>query len=182
MLVLVCYKARDERERDLRRYWLPKGCIKQWYDKPTGSNEAVTLLYLVPWSGILTYRVKTQDLIHYDSHHWSDFPFTWQITVCFFYCSSGLLEFCQTVQLLTYIFATKVCICHELDPWHIVHVLVSLLQTSNLSPLWLWQLLQAWIWVWADVGQCLIFIQIRHMVRLFEFECECTLMRRSLEI
>jgi len=33
-----------------------------------GSNKAVTLLYLVTWSGTLTYGVKTQDLRHYDSH------------------------------------------------------------------------------------------------------------------
>jgi hypothetical protein len=39
MLVLVwCYKARGERDWDLRRYWLPEGCIKQWYDKPTGGG------------------------------------------------------------------------------------------------------------------------------------------------
>jgi hypothetical protein len=34
-----------------------------------GSIEAVTLLYLVTWPCFLTYRVKTQDSIRYDSHH-----------------------------------------------------------------------------------------------------------------
>jgi hypothetical protein len=33
-----------------------------------GRNKAVTLLYLVPWPSSLTYRVKTQDSKHYDSH------------------------------------------------------------------------------------------------------------------
>jgi hypothetical protein len=34
-----------------------------------GSNEAVTLLYLVPWARTVTYRVKTQDCQLYDYHH-----------------------------------------------------------------------------------------------------------------
>jgi hypothetical protein len=34
-----------------------------------GSNEAVTLLYLVTWPNTPTYGVKTQDFKHYDSHH-----------------------------------------------------------------------------------------------------------------
>ena len=37
VLVLVCcYKARGDREQDLWRYWLPEGCIKQWYDRASG--------------------------------------------------------------------------------------------------------------------------------------------------
>jgi len=39
-----------------------------------GSNEVVTLLYLVTWPSTVTYRLKTQDLKHYDYHHWSEFP------------------------------------------------------------------------------------------------------------
>jgi hypothetical protein len=34
-----------------------------------GSNEAVKFLYLVTWPSNQTYRVKTQDLKHYDCHH-----------------------------------------------------------------------------------------------------------------
>jgi hypothetical protein len=34
VLVLVwCYKATGDREQDLWRYWLPEGCVKQWYEK-----------------------------------------------------------------------------------------------------------------------------------------------------
>ena len=33
-----CYKARGDREQDLWKYWLPEGCIKHWYDKPTGDG------------------------------------------------------------------------------------------------------------------------------------------------
>jgi len=86
MLVLVwCYKATGDREQDLWSYWLPVGCIKQLYDKPTGdgcmqevwaggSNEALTLLYLRTWSSPLTYRVKTQVSKCYYSHHWPESP------------------------------------------------------------------------------------------------------------
>jgi len=82
LLVLVwCYKARSDREQDLWRYRLSEGCIKQWCDKPSGcgclsskceqgEHEAVTMLYRVPWPSCPTYRVKTQDLKHYVSHHW----------------------------------------------------------------------------------------------------------------
>ena len=31
-----CYKTRGNREQDLRSYWQPEGCLKQWYDKTTG--------------------------------------------------------------------------------------------------------------------------------------------------
>jgi hypothetical protein len=34
-----------------------------------GSNEAVTLLYLVPWPSTLTYGMQTQDSKRYDYHH-----------------------------------------------------------------------------------------------------------------
>jgi hypothetical protein len=57
-----------------------------------GSNEAVTLLYLVPWPSSPTYRVKTQDSKHYDSHQWLVSPVTQQIALCFLYCFSGLLS------------------------------------------------------------------------------------------
>jgi hypothetical protein len=39
-----------------------------------GRSEAVTLLFLVPWTRTLTYRVKTQDSKHYNSHHRPDPP------------------------------------------------------------------------------------------------------------
>jgi len=84
VLVLAwCYKTTDERERDLRRYWLPEGCIKQWYDKPTSdcflikkrglqeqwSSGIAVSSTVAKHSDILTYRVKTQVSKH-DSYHW----------------------------------------------------------------------------------------------------------------
>jgi len=37
LLVSVwCYKARNDREQVLWRYRLSEGCIKQWFDKPSG--------------------------------------------------------------------------------------------------------------------------------------------------
>jgi hypothetical protein len=37
VFVLVwCYKARDDREQDLWRYWLTAGCNKQWCDRASG--------------------------------------------------------------------------------------------------------------------------------------------------
>ena len=34
-----------------------------------GRSEAVTLLYLITWPSSPIYRVKTQDVKHYYSHH-----------------------------------------------------------------------------------------------------------------
>ena len=75
LFIVWCFKARGDKEHDLWRHWSPEGCIKQWYDKPEGmvasarsvswgSNDAVSLLYLVTWPSAGTYRVKTQDLKH----------------------------------------------------------------------------------------------------------------------
>ena len=122
VLVLVwCWKARDDREQELWGYWLPEGCIKQWCDKRSiygclnkkcelGEHEAVTLLYLVSWPSCLTYRVKTQDLKHYVSHHWPVSPVTQQLGLWVLYCFSGL----WALLLLTYVVACKFWSCHEL--------------------------------------------------------------------
>jgi len=52
-----------------------------------------------------------------------------------------------------------------------------------MSPL---AVFQAWmcvcVCVCVGVGKCLISIQIVHMFRLFEFYCECTLIRRNFKI
>ena len=75
-----------------------------------GSNEAVTLLYLIPWPSCPTYRVKTQDGKRYVSHHWPVSPVTQQLGLCFLYCFSGL----SALLLLTYAVVCKFWSCHEL--------------------------------------------------------------------
>jgi hypothetical protein len=88
-----------------------------------GSNEAVSLLYLVLWQNFRTYSVQTHDSKLPHSHHWQYSSFTQQITRCLIYCSSGLWAFCQVVPLLTYDVATKIPGCLELAPQHIIHIL-----------------------------------------------------------
>jgi hypothetical protein len=147
VLVLVwCFKSPGHREQSLWRYWQTGGCNKKWYDLPTGcgclskkcwlgSNKAVTLLYLVTWPSTLTYRVKTQDSKLYDSHHWPESPLMYQIALCFVYCFLDLWTFCEAVLLLTYIVATKIWSCCELDPWHIIHILGFITPNFLLSVL-----------------------------------------------
>ena len=151
------------------RWWLPQ--------------QEVLSSCLVLRPSTSTYRVNTQDLRH-DSHHWPHSPFTQQITLCFLYCFSGLWAFCLAVLLLTYIVATKMGSYHELNPWDIIHILgfitpvflpVCLMMMAGLA------IFQAWIWVWVVIGKCVIFIQIMHRVRQFEFQCKCTVMRRSFK-
>ena len=88
-----------------------------------GSNAVVTLLYLVTWPSTLTYRLKTQDLKHYDYHNWSEIPVMLQMALSFVYCFLHLWTFCQAVLLLTYVVATKIWSCCEFEPWNIIHIL-----------------------------------------------------------
>ena len=190
LVVVWCYKTRGDREHDLGRYWWPEGCIKQRYDKPGimvasvrsmswGSNEAVSLLYLVPWPSTRTYRGKTQysEWKHNirnipDSHHSQYSSFTQQITLCYLYCFSGLCTICRVVLLLIYDLATKIRSCLVLGPLPIMHILGFI--TLNFLPIGLMivaalTILLAWIWMWVGIGKCLIFVQIRHVFRLFVF-------------
>ena len=141
------------------------------------SNEAVTLLYLVPRPSTQTYRVKTQDSKHYDSRHWPVSLVTQQIALCFLYGFSGLWAFCQAVLLLTYVVATKIGSYPELDPWNVIHMLGCI--TPNFKPICVMiiarlLIFQALILMGVSIGHCLTSVQIRHMIRLFEFYCECT--------
>jgi len=189
-------------------YWLPEGCIKHWYDKPTGDGwlqevwgggamkQCRCILYLdQALRHTATHRVKTQDLRHYDSHHRPYCPFTHHISLGFPYYFGGLWAFCQAVLLLTYIvatkmwsyfelFATKMRSYRELNPWYIIHIV------GFITPVFLpvcvmimvgLAIIQAWIWVRVFIGKCVIFIPIRHRVRQFEFQCKCTVMRRNFK-
>jgi hypothetical protein len=110
------------------RWWLSEqevwaaGAIKQWH---------CCILYFdqAPW----TYRVKTQDSTHYNSHHWRDSPFKQQITLCFLFCVSGLWAFYQAVLFLMNVFATNVWSCLELDLLNIIHILGFI--TLNFLPI-----------------------------------------------
>ena len=119
--LLWCYKAWSDREQVLWSYRLSEGSIKQWCDKPSscgflskkceqGEHEAVTLLYLISSPSSPTYRVKTQDLKHYVSHHWPVSPVTQQLGLSFLNCFSGL----WALLLLTYVVASRIWSCHEL--------------------------------------------------------------------
>jgi hypothetical protein len=91
---------------------------------------------------------------------------TQQIALCFLYCFSGL---CQAVLLLTYVVATRIWSYPELDPWNIIHILGFI--TRNFKPIWIVIIatFHALIWMRVGIGKCLTCIQIRHIVRLFEF-------------
>jgi hypothetical protein len=43
-------------------------------------------------------------------------------TVCFLYCFLGLWAFWHAVLLVIYRFAFMIWSCHELYPWHIIHI------------------------------------------------------------
>ena len=61
---------------------------------------------------------------------------------------------------------------------------VSLLQTSYISVsrfIAALAIFQALISIGVSIGKCLTSIQIRHVVRLFEFYCECTPIRRNFK-
>ena len=123
LLVLVrCYKARSDREQYLWRYRCLKAALSSGVTSlqvvvssarsvSRGSNEAVSLLYLVSSPSSPTCRVKTQDLKRYVSHHWPVSPVTQQLGLWFLYCFSHL----WALLLLTYVVASRIWSCHELD-------------------------------------------------------------------
>jgi len=134
-----------------------------------GSNEAVTLLYLVPWPSTPAYRVKTL------FKTWFSQLTTLSIHIadnCFLYCFSGLWAFCQAVLFLTNVFATKIWSCYELDPLDIIHILGLI--TPNFLPTCVMiitalAIFQAWILVGVHIGKSLKYSQIRQKFRLFGF-------------
>jgi hypothetical protein len=83
LVVVWCYKATGDREHICEspgrliaalqsgmtslQVIIASGRSVGW-----GSNETLTLLYLVHWPSTPTYRVKTQDSECFDSHHWTD--------------------------------------------------------------------------------------------------------------
>ena len=132
------------------------------------SNEAVTLLYLVPWPSWPTYTAKTQDSKHYVRHHWQVSPLTQQLGLCFLYCFSGV----SALLLLTYVVACKSEAVMNWTVWSMIHILGFI--TSNFLHICVMIVaallkFQALISMGVSIGKCLTSVQIRHMVRLFEF-------------
>ena len=140
----------------------------------------MTLLYLVPWPSCPTYRVKTQDWKRYVSQHLPVSAVTQQLGLCFLYCFSGL----SALLLLTYAVACKSEVVMNWTVCSVIHILgfiipnflhICVMIIAALA------IFQALIWMGLSIGKCLTSIQIRHMVRLFEFYCECTAIRRSFK-
>jgi len=164
---------------DLQRYRPPESCINQCFDKPSccgcvcnkceqGEHEAVTLLFLVSSSSSPTYRVKTQDLKHYVSHHWPVSAVTKQLDLCFLYCFSGL----SALLLLTYVVGCKIWSCHELDCMqYLPHTGSITANFLHICVIFIASLLifQALISMAVCYGKCLTAVPIRHTVRLFQF-------------
>jgi len=74
--------------------------------------------------------------------------------------------------VLTNVFATKMWSCHELDPQNIIHILgfiTANFLTISVMILAALAIFQACIWLVVHIRKSLIYIQIRHIVRLFEF-------------
>ena len=183
MLVLVwCYKSTSDREQDLWTYRLSEAALCSGMTSLQvmaasarrlicGSNEALTLLYLVAWPSALICSDGNACFGKIvDSHHWPHSPFEQEIILSFLYCFSGLLAFCQAVLLLMYVVTTKMWSCPELNPWHIIHILgfitpkflsICLMIIAALA------IFQTWVLVGLCIGKCLILSQIRHFVRLF---------------
>ena len=140
----------------------------------------MTLLYLVPWPSCLSYRVKTQESKHNGSHHKPVSPVTQQLGLCFLYCFSGL----SALLLLTYAVACKSEVVMNWTVWSVIHILdfitpnflhMCVMITAGLL------IFQALMLMGVSIGKCLTSIQIGHMVRVFEFYCECTAIRRNFK-
>ena len=110
-------------------------------------------------------------------HTTDQYLLTQQLGLCFLYCFSGL----SALLLLTYAVACTSEVVMNWTVWSVIHILgfitpnflhICVMITAGL----LFQLL---IWMGVSIGKCLTSIAIRHMVRLFEFYCEYTPIRRN---
>ena len=96
------------------------------------------------------------------------------------YCFSGL----SALLLLTYTVACKSEVVMNWTVWSVIHIL------GLITPNFLYicvmiiaalAIFQALISMGLSIGKCLTSIAIRHMVRLFEFYCECTAIKRNFK-
>ena len=129
------------------------------------SNEAVTLLYLETWRSTPTYILKTRFKTLWFSPL-SRIALILQICLCFFYCFLHLWTFCQAF-LLTCGITTKIWICCDFDPWHIIDILIVI--TPNFLPICLTimaasAIFQALIWMGVGIGNLLIDLDVRNFL------------------
>ena len=131
VLVLVwCYKARGDREHDLWRYWVSEGCIKQWCDKPSlyGSVSKKCEQW-EQWSSDLALSCTLAKLsdIHSENTRFETLCFTPLTSICIDTAVRSLLSllFLRSLSspIIKIIVASKICNCHELDAWNIIHIL-----------------------------------------------------------
>ena len=163
---------------------MPESCIKQWYNKPIGDGCLQVVWAegaMKQWHCCILYldqvsRHKKSENTRFETLWLS--PLTrLSIDVAdsslLLWLFSVLWAFCQAVVLLIYIFAMKIHICPVLDPGHIIHIF-CLITPNFLLPKCVMiiaalAIYEAWLWVLVHIGKCLIYSQIRHIVRLFEF-------------
>ena len=144
LVLLWCYKSRGDREQDIWRCWLKAALssgvtslqvmVVSARSVSSGSNEAVTLLYLVSSPSTRVYREKTGfktywlsrlTRIHIDVADSSVLPFLFLYSLC-------ILSGCPII---------NICICHQDRKLSSVGPIQyhphSLLQTSYLFLSWL---------------------------------------------
>ena len=145
-----------------------RGSMKQW---------PCCILYL----GQAVFHTEWKhESKHNGSHHKPVSPVTQQLGLCFLYSFSGF----SALLLLTYSVACKSEDVMNWTVWSVIHILGFI--TPNLlyvcvmitAGLLIFQIL---ISMGVCIGKWLTSIQIRHMVRLFEFYCECTAIRRNFK-
>ena len=153
------------------RLWLPQQEV--WAGGAWSSDLAVSCT-LAKLSDI---QSETQDSKRYVSHHWPVSPLTQQLGLCFLRSLRS-----PTVNIRS---CLQEWSCHELDCMechphtgfitpNFLHICVwhDYSRISNTSGI---------ISMGVSIGKCLTYIQIRHLVRLFEFHCECTAIRRNFK-
>ena len=183
MLVLVwCYKARDDREQDLWRYWLSVGCIKQWFDRASScgwssnkclkveqwSSDIAVSCTLAKQSDLESKRTRFKTIlsplttIHIDLADSSVLPLL-------FLRSLNILSGCPIINIhschqdrkLSWVGLMEY---HAHTGFHYCILFPYLCHDCRALAIF-----QAWIWVGVVIGKSLTSIQIRYMVRLFEF-------------
>jgi len=143
--------------REIRIYlcllctYMPEGCSKQWYNKPTGYGCLQELCAggaMKQWHCCILCLSRCCDVQYGNTGYRKHSSFTPLTRLSIHITDTSLLPLqcltsvrifsgCCVIYILV---ANKMSSCPELNPWHMIHILVSVLQTSYLSVVWLLQL------------------------------------------
>ena len=150
--------------------------MKEWYDRPKFYGRLCKECGLRPkWSSdiAVSHNLAKQSNIQSENTGCETLLFSPLTRTSIYLADSSLLHLLflgslsiLSVIFLTYLVATKIRSCHELDPWH--NVRIPNFNPPNFLPIYLMimaalAIIQALIWVGVGIGKFLIDLSVRNI-------------------